>query len=59
LLDHRKPHIRREAIWAVSNILADGPELIEDALDTSVFTKLLNAIILDIDQVNILWIIEE
>ncbi len=52
LLDHRKPAIRREAIWAASNILADGPELIEKTIDTSVFVKLLNAIIMDIDNVN-------
>ena len=52
IIDHRKPFLRREAVWAASNIIADGAEMIEKAIESSIFIKLLNAIIMDIDQVS-------
>jgi len=51
MIDARKTFIRRESMWAISNVLADGPQFIEKVIETSIFIKLLNAIIMDIDQI--------
>jgi len=53
MMDSRKPFSRRESIWAVSNVVAESVEIIDKVIETSIFIKLLNAIIMDVDQIKV------
>lgn len=48
LIEHRKPLIRKEAIWAISNVLAESSQILGQILETGLLAKLLSIIILDV-----------
>ena len=53
IIEHRKPLLRKEAIWAISNVLAESSQILGQIHPSSaLFARLLNCIILDVTAVN-------
>lgn len=41
MLKHKKPALRREAAWVVSNILAEGPNILDRIMSTEIIPNLV------------------
>lgn len=53
LLDNKKPGIRREACWTISNFLAEDANIVASVFDTQILQKLIGKVFSDVDDVRI------
>lgn len=51
LLDHRRPGVRRETLWVISNIVAEDENMLAKVLETNIMPKIIHALSFDIEDV--------